>query len=218
MPVGYISSVRVQDVLTGKWFNYETVGGWDTQPIVLTPWGGVYIATWITNFSGSTQTLTVSIESEGRVFIRKTETVENGAGFGVETPGTVADPPTISSYYVKVVNATGTNYILNWEVVMGEPLAPTIECPICGTLFFTEAQLEEHLLTHQEPQPEPEPEPTPEPEPEPSPIILGPCLARMIRVPARGQIWIRTNIRAYMPKWSIKTYYGFSKAVFEIFK
>lgn len=66
----------------------------------------------------------------------------------------------------------------------------------------------------------PEPEPTPEapPEPEPSPAIIGPCICRMARLPAKGQVFLRKHVRAYMPRWTVKAYYGASKALFEILK
>ena len=173
MAVGYINVVKVQDILTNTWYTYSANSGWDKQPIILTPWGGLYVSAWITNFSGSTHTLTVSIESEGKKIVDKTQTVVNGEGFGIETPGTIAFPPAVTSFYVKVVTEVGGVYILNWQVIPGDPVAPTYCCPECDVCFFTQAQLDEHMLTHVEPPPdEPPPDIPPTPPGTSMPAVL----------------------------------------------
>lgn len=49
-----------------------------------------------------------------------------------------------------------------------------------------------------------------------TPSIIGPCICRMAKLPAKGQDFIRKNIKAFMPDFSIKAYYTASKAVYEI--
>lgn len=208
MAVGYIGSIRVQDVLTGKWYSYAAYpnDSWDVQPIKITPWGGLYVAAWIQNFSGSPHTLTASIYSDAKEFVSKTETVEHEGAFGLET-GTVGIPNTPTTINVKVVTEAGNTYIFSFTCEVGEPLGPTIPCPVCGELFFTQAQLDEHLLIHQAPPEEP---------PTGGGIPVGPCICRMIKIPETGLVWIRKNVRSYLPDWAVRTYYGVSKAVFEI--
>jgi len=164
--------VKVQDILTSTWYTYSRDTGWDKQPIVLTPWGGLYIAAWIGNFSGATHTLTVTIESEGKVISHKTVTATHGVNFGIESPGTIPFPPAVTSYFVKVVTEVGGVYILNWQVIPGDPSAPAYVCSVCGAVFSSPDALSDHYLaTHDVPD-EPPPDVPPPPSGTSMPALL----------------------------------------------
>jgi len=60
----------------------------------------------------------------------------------------------------------------------------------------------------------PPPDPGPEPQPNGFPV---PCLVRAIMIPAPGQIWLRKNVRARMPRSAVKGYYSLSKTLLQVF-
>ncbi len=59
MAQGQINAIRVQDLSTGKWYNYDNKG-WDTEPEITPGKEKLYIAFWATNYS-SRGTLALSI-------------------------------------------------------------------------------------------------------------------------------------------------------------
>jgi len=81
---GKIIAIRVQNVATGQWFNYDN-GVWDTPTIMITPGpGNLYIAAYVQN-QGGQAALTVNINKLGTgVIATKSQNVGNSESFGLE--------------------------------------------------------------------------------------------------------------------------------------
>ncbi|MBA7710068.1 hypothetical protein ES703_118997 [subsurface metagenome] len=89
-PYGKIVAIRVQDIETGEWFNYDN-GVWDKTPKV-TVGSNLYIAAWAINEGDAFGTLTLQIKDDtGAVLATKSPGVGPGVSFGVET-GTINMP------------------------------------------------------------------------------------------------------------------------------
>jgi len=87
---GQINAIRVQDIATGKWFNWDN-RGWDTVPIVTPGAGKLYIAFWATNYSDAGYLTLSVIDDTGAVLATKTVWAEPwygdiNKGVGIEAP------------------------------------------------------------------------------------------------------------------------------------
>lgn len=92
---------------------------------------------------------------------------------------------------------------LEWTGTMpNTPLGVKLEIFSMGVLWDTQI-----LLVYQKIE-------APPPEPEPTPTVSSPCLIAMIGVPKKGQVWLRKNVRAFMPRFAVKAYYAFSRFIY----
>lgn len=84
---GVISAIRVQDIATGEWYNWDAPGPFTPSlPIVTVGSGTLYIAFWVIN-QGDTGDLTLTIkDDDGNVLETKTVSCARGAGVGLEAP------------------------------------------------------------------------------------------------------------------------------------
>ena len=80
---GKINAIRVQDVHTQTWFNWDN-GSWTTATPTITPGAGhLYIAVWATNLGGPAS-FTLNVKKGTTVLVTKTQTLANAESFGVE--------------------------------------------------------------------------------------------------------------------------------------
>lgn len=93
---GRIWAIRVQDLTTGKWFNWD-LGNWDAAgPPMVNP-GGLYIAMWIIIepvYPIESEYMTLTIKDDtGKVLASKSMWVssELGQGGGLEWTGNMPD-------------------------------------------------------------------------------------------------------------------------------
>ena len=84
---GKITAIRVQDVATHVWYNWDN-GAWSTPVPTITPGAGnLYIAAYTTNNGGpSSLTLTIAQTGYG-LLASKTQSIGNGESFGLEFTG-----------------------------------------------------------------------------------------------------------------------------------
>lgn len=89
-PFGKITAIRVQDLETFEFFNWDD-GVWDRAPEVTVGDGMLYIAAWAENIGGD-GLLQITIKDDTGAFLEaKSEIVPAGEGLGCET-GTIDMP------------------------------------------------------------------------------------------------------------------------------
>jgi hypothetical protein len=99
LPIGEITAIRVQDVSTGQWFEWNTPGKiWNISPTVKVGTGNLYIAAWARNigdndpFAPIASTLYIQ-DDTGVVLAEKSQILWNNEAFGLELTTNMPDRP-----------------------------------------------------------------------------------------------------------------------------
>ncbi len=84
---GVISAIRVQDISTGKWYNWDRPGPFTPTPVCTPGVNNLYIAVWAVN-NGVAGNVTIKVTDDtGATLGTKTQNIPfGGSGFGLEMP------------------------------------------------------------------------------------------------------------------------------------